>query len=218
MHYSIQDTPGYGDSFDVSARLRMMLKFIERGKLDYMRREKSLTTDMAYGADPRVDVCLYFIPPHRLKEIDVEFMSRLAKEVPLIPIIAKADSMTDGELHQFKQLVQKQCNDSKITYVKFKSFDPPFAVVASDRGDPLWPTREYSWGTCEALNRSHSDSALLKRLLLEDEYHDVKGASYKFYARFKALHMQKDTGGTIWFNWVWVVVIILIGMWCRNAI
>lgn len=28
--------------------------------------------------DPRVDVCVYFIAPHRLKQMDVEFMKRLS--------------------------------------------------------------------------------------------------------------------------------------------
>ena len=28
--------------------------------------------------DPRVDVCVYFIAPHRLKQIDVEFMKELS--------------------------------------------------------------------------------------------------------------------------------------------
>ena len=28
--------------------------------------------------DPRVDVCVYFIAPHRLKQIDIEFMKRLS--------------------------------------------------------------------------------------------------------------------------------------------
>ena len=28
--------------------------------------------------DPRVDVCVYFIAPHRLKQIDIEFMKQLS--------------------------------------------------------------------------------------------------------------------------------------------
>lgn len=86
--------------------------------------------------DTRVDVCLYFIPPHRLRQarpwasspaclardaavttlhissqheaalplppilpqIDLRFMSELAAEVPVVPVLAKADTMTAEEL------------------------------------------------------------------------------------------------------------------------
>ena len=39
--------------------------------------------------DPRVDAALFFLSPHYLKPQDVELMSKLAKHVPVIPIIAK---------------------------------------------------------------------------------------------------------------------------------
>jgi hypothetical protein len=40
-----------------------------------------------------------------LKQIDIEFMRQLHDKVNLIPIIAKADTMTDDELHEFKARV-----------------------------------------------------------------------------------------------------------------
>lgn len=42
----------------------------------------------------------------RLKPIDIEFMRRLHTKVNLIPIIAKADTMTDEEIAAFKQRVR----------------------------------------------------------------------------------------------------------------
>ncbi|CEQ39177.1 SPOSA6832_00698, partial [Sporobolomyces salmonicolor] len=75
--------------------------------------------------DNRIHACLYFIEPtghscafspcsrvhpidpplsplRRLKPVDIEFMRRLHTKVNLIPIIAKADTMTDDEVLQFK--------------------------------------------------------------------------------------------------------------------
>ena len=40
--------------------------------------------------DPRVDVAVYFIAPHRLKQMDCQFMTELAKAVPVLPVLAKA--------------------------------------------------------------------------------------------------------------------------------
>lgn len=39
--------------------------------------------------DPRVDVCIYFIAPHRIKKVDIKFMTELAKHVPVVPVLAK---------------------------------------------------------------------------------------------------------------------------------
>jgi septin 7 len=41
----------------------------------------------------------------RLKQIDIEFMRRLHTKVNLIPVIAKADTMTDEEITDFKARV-----------------------------------------------------------------------------------------------------------------
>ena len=39
--------------------------------------------------DPRADVCLYFISPHRCKSIDVEFIAKLSGVVPVVPVLSK---------------------------------------------------------------------------------------------------------------------------------
>jgi septin 7 len=41
----------------------------------------------------------------RLKPIDIEFMRRLHQKVNLIPVIAKADTLTEEEVGLFKQRV-----------------------------------------------------------------------------------------------------------------
>jgi len=40
-----------------------------------------------------------------LKQLDIEFMRRLHTKVNLIPVIAKADTMTDEEVAEFKERV-----------------------------------------------------------------------------------------------------------------
>lgn len=62
--------------------------------------------------DNRVHTCLYFIAPsgHGLKTLDVEFMQRLCDKVNIIPVIAKADTMTPEEVQLFKKQVKKKQN------------------------------------------------------------------------------------------------------------
>jgi septin 7 len=70
--------------------------------------------------DNRIHACIYFIQPtgHSLKPLDIEFMRRLHSkvlpfllviliQVNLIPVIAKADTLTDDEVIAFKKRV---CN------------------------------------------------------------------------------------------------------------
>ncbi len=48
---------------------------------------------------------LALIIGNSLKQLDIEFMRRLHTKVNLIPIIAKADTMTDEEILEFKHRV-----------------------------------------------------------------------------------------------------------------
>lgn len=43
----------------------------------------------------------------RLKPLDIEFMKRLHEKVNIIPLIAKADTLTPEECQQFKKQVSK---------------------------------------------------------------------------------------------------------------
>ena len=49
------------------------------------------------------DACIYFISPHQLKPRDLKFMASISKVVALIPVIAKADCMTEEERHSFRK-------------------------------------------------------------------------------------------------------------------
>lgn len=62
--------------------------------------------------DLRVHACLYFIRPtgHGLKPLDIEVMKRLGTRVNLIPVIAKADTLSPADLVKLKHRVSiNQC-------------------------------------------------------------------------------------------------------------
>ena len=60
-----------------------------------------------YIQDTRIHCCLYFINPtgHSLRPIDVIVMKKLSEVVNVVPVIAKADSLTLEERESFKQKV-----------------------------------------------------------------------------------------------------------------
>lgn len=65
--------------------------------------------------DLRVHACLYFIRPtgHTLKPLDIEVMKRLCSRVNLIPVIAKADTLSPADLAKFKQRVSNYASSSQ---------------------------------------------------------------------------------------------------------
>ena len=116
-HYIVQDTPGLGDtlsssssnissstSYDIRQEQDRVLDMINQCHRAYYNAERDPDRRQPLSdlADTRIDVCLYLLPPHTLHEVDLEFMGRLCRVVPVIPVLAKADAMTSEELAEFR--------------------------------------------------------------------------------------------------------------------
>lgn len=91
-----------------------MLDYVEARYEEYLNQEsrvsRQLPTTPAGHTPPvdgRIHCCLYFIAPsgHGLKPLDVEFMQRLHDRVNIVPVLAKADTMTPEECQSFKKQV-----------------------------------------------------------------------------------------------------------------
>ena len=144
--------------------------------------------------DNRVHCCLYFLTPtgHRsvcllmlftpcfsfdlnsLQALDIEFMKRLHDRVNIIPVIAKADTLTSDELRLFKKAIMQDVANEKIKLYEFPDCDDddenkltkiykdkvPFAVVGSnfilEKGSKRTRVRQYQWGTVDGQIRSKS--------------------------------------------------------------
>jgi septin family protein len=208
-HYLIQDTPGYGDfdgPHDAETQRNAIVDYVNSslqkhldGELDPKRRLALHTIP-----DVRVDVCLYFLPPHRMRQTDARFVKELRSigGLPVLPIIAKADTMTAEELAVFRESVCHSMLQKASTGWKFskealegagagkESYDiPPFAVVSAATVDRsvgrFWPVRKYPWGTCEPLLSAHSDLPVLRRLLFETGFWELKAQTERRYLAFR---------------------------------
>lgn len=56
--------------------------------------------------DRLIDMCLYFIPPHHFSSVDLHIIKALARHLVVIPVCAKADSMTSEEKTAFQAHVR----------------------------------------------------------------------------------------------------------------
>lgn len=119
--------------------------------------------------------------------MDVEFMRRLHTRVNLIPIIAKADTMTEEEVVAFKERILADINYHQIQIYQAPVYEYddmetiaenseimskiPFAVVGSDKefdteGGRRIRGRMYPWGLIEVDNEEHCDFVKLRQMLI----------------------------------------------------
>lgn len=105
VRLTVIDTPGFGDYVNNRDSWMPIIEFLDDQHESYMLQEQQ--PRRVDKIDLRVHVCLYFIRPtgHTLKPLDIEVMKRLSSRVNLIPVIAKADTLSPADLARFKHRV-----------------------------------------------------------------------------------------------------------------
>lgn len=183
------DTPGFGDLLDIHRSFRSITSYLDNTYEKAFKREAATDRSADYhklDSDLGVDAVLYFISPHRLKGLDLELLTRLRGRAAIIPIIAKADTMTVDELRLFRSQVAEQLADANIPV-----FHAALAIIAS----PSASGRTYPWGVAESENEAHSDLPTLRRLLLIDGLEDLHDARRNAYERYRTDLMRRLRGG-----------------------
>ncbi|XP_007257181.1 septin 9b isoform X5 [Astyanax mexicanus] len=194
MKLTVIDTPGFGDQINNENCWQPIMKFINEQYEQYLQEEINISRKKRIP-DSRVHCCIYFIPPtgHCLRPIDIEFMRHLSKVVNIVPVIAKADTLTLEERDFFKQKIREDLRVNEIEVYPQKEFDEdsedrmindkiremiPFAVVGSDQeyqvnGKRLLG-RKTRWGTVEVENTAHCEFAYLRDLLIRTHMQNLK--------------------------------------------
>src|ERR1700761_7267274 len=105
VRLTVIDTPGFGDYVNNRDSWQPIIEFLDDQHESYMLQEQQ--PRRTEKIDLRVHTCLYFIRAtgHTLKPLDIEVMKRLCTRVNLIPVIAKADTLSPADLAKFKQRV-----------------------------------------------------------------------------------------------------------------
>lgn len=105
VRLTVIDTPGFGDYVNNRDSWQPIIEFLDDQHESYMLQEQQ--PKRSDKIDLRVHACLFFIRPtgHTLKPLDIEVMKRLATRVNLIPVIAKADTLSPADLARFKHRV-----------------------------------------------------------------------------------------------------------------
>ncbi|KAF8777037.1 septin-9-like isoform X3 [Argiope bruennichi] len=193
LRLTVTDTPGFGDHINNENCWLPILDYINQQYEKYLSEEQSVARKK-YIPDTRVHCCLYFIPPtgHSLTPLDVEFMKKLDKIVNIVPVIAKADTLTVEERISFKQRIKQDLEKNGINIYPINDLEEepedvvannkiremiPFAVVGSNvqhqiNGRTIYG-RKTQWGTVEVENRAHCEFPDLRDMLIRTHMQDL---------------------------------------------
>uniref|UniRef100_A0A3B3UMD5 Septin n=1 Tax=Poecilia latipinna TaxID=48699 RepID=A0A3B3UMD5_9TELE len=215
LRLSIIDTPGFGDAVNNTASWKHVEDYIDQQFEQYFRDESGLNRKNIQ--DNRVHCLLYFISPfgHGLRPIDVECMKALHEKVNIIPLLAKADSLTQAEVYSKKLKMRDEIKQFGINIYQFPECDSdededfkrqeqilkdsiPFAVIGSniqvDSKGRKFRGRSYPWGVVEVENPIHSDFLMLRNMLVRTHMQDLKDVTREIhYENYRAQCIQNMT-------------------------
>ncbi|XP_074697080.1 septin-12 isoform X1 [Strix aluco] len=215
MKLTVTDTPGFGDQINNENCWDPIIKYINEQYERYLR-EEILITRKRKIPDTRVHGCVYFVPPtgHWLRPLDLEFMRRLSKIVNVVPVIAKADTLTLEERAEFKQRIQEDLKTHAISVYPQEDFDQdpddrvlndrirekiPFAVVGADQEHQVNGKRvlgrKTKWGIIEVENPAHCEFPLLRDLLIRSHLQDLKDITHNVhYESYRVRRLNESNG------------------------
>uniref|UniRef100_A0A0L8GKA9 Septin-type G domain-containing protein n=1 Tax=Octopus bimaculoides TaxID=37653 RepID=A0A0L8GKA9_OCTBM len=153
LRLTVVDTPGFGDSLNSEDCFTPIIEYIDEQFERYLHDESGL--NRRHIIDNRVHCCFYFINPssHGLKPLDISFMKAVHHKVNIVPVLAKADTLTKKEVLNLKR---KEA--------------VPFAVVGSSESFEVNGKkvrgRRYPWGVVEVENPDHCDFIKLRTMLM----------------------------------------------------
>ncbi|MBN3303897.1 SEPT9 protein, partial [Amia calva] len=201
MKLTVIDTPGFGDQINNENCWEPIVKYINEQYEKYLKEELNINRKRRIP-DTRIHCCVYFVPPtgHWLRPIDLEFMQRLGKIVSIVPVIAKADTLTMEERLDFKQRIRQDLQANGIRVYPQREYDEdaedrilndkirekiPFAVVGTDKEHQVNGNkvlgRKTKWGIIEVENVAHCEFANLRDLLIRSHLQDLKDVTHNIH-------------------------------------
>uniref|UniRef100_A0A665W5G1 Septin n=1 Tax=Echeneis naucrates TaxID=173247 RepID=A0A665W5G1_ECHNA len=213
LKLTIVHTVGFGDQINKEERYDYIDEQFEK----YLEEELKIKRSLFNYHDTRIHICLYFIAPtgHSLKSLDLVTMKKLDSKVNIIPVIAKADTVSKAELDKLKIKIMSELVSNGVQIYQFPTEDEavaeinssmnthlPFAVVGSVEevkvGNKMVKARLYPWGSVQVENENHCDFVKLREMLLRVNMEDLREQTharhYELYRRCKLEEMGfKDT-------------------------
>ncbi|CAG5133475.1 unnamed protein product [Candidula unifasciata] len=200
LKLTLVDSVGFGDQINKDDSWKPIVDYIDAQFDAYLHEELKIKRMLHTYHDTRVHACLYFIAPtgHSLKALDLMTMKQMDTKVNIIPVIAKADTITKTELTKFKAKLMSELLSNGVHIYQFPTDDEtisetnasmnqhlPFAVVGSNDevkvGNKMIKARQYPWGTVQVENENHCDFVKLREMLIRTNMEDLREVTHSVH-------------------------------------
>lgn len=217
LNINVIDTPGFGDQVNNDRCWEPIIKYIKEQHSQYLRKELTAQRER-YIKDSRVHAVLYFIQPngHGLRSLDVAVLKRLCENANVIPIIAKADSLTAEEKVRFKKILQDEFKYHKFNIYPYDAEDLldeekslnseirgliPFAVVGSEKeitvDGQVVRGRRTRWGAINVEDVAQCEFVYLRDFLTRTHLQDlIETTAVVHYESFRSKQLIALKEGT----------------------
>ncbi|KND04831.1 uncharacterized protein SPPG_00534 [Spizellomyces punctatus DAOM BR117] len=200
LKLTITDTPGYGDQVNNDNCWDPIIKYIKEQYSAYLRKELTPAREKRIP-DTRIHAVLFFIAPtgHALTPLDITVMKKISEVANVIPVIAKADSLTMEERTAFKRRIKEEIEFHGIRCYPYIDIEEdvilsdtdrverqtvqmirdmiPFAIVGSERNVVIDGKavrgRRTRWGIIDVENESHCEFVHLRNFLTRSHLQDM---------------------------------------------
>lgn len=174
----------YGDNVDNSGAVSALHDLLLAEHQNYLELDlHDLTAEEAVILDTRIHCVLYLLAPHSFSVLDAKFIEQISPLAPVVPVVSKADAMSDQERDAFLLKVRAKIDaiSEDLGQPVIYNFHPPaeatqdalkadpgsiFATICEDSSDE----RVYLWGKPGEAWRP-SDLGSLQECLLESDAH-----------------------------------------------
>ncbi|XP_055098856.1 septin-12 isoform X2 [Symphalangus syndactylus] len=193
--------PGLGVPTPQTLQLHSVTHVIEEKGV---KLKLTVTDTPGFGDQINNDNCL--------RPLDIEFLQRLCRSVNVVPVIARADSLTMEEREAFRRRIQQNLRTHCIDIYPQMCFDEdindkilnsklrdriPFAVVGADQEHLVNGRcvlgRKTKWGIIEVENMAHCEFPLLRDLLIRSHLQDLKDITHNVhYENYRVVRLNES--------------------------
>jgi septin family protein len=209
LRVRIIDTPGFGNRINYWNSVKPLTSYIAKCRQlkfvhemspkvsvkDYVEQHNRNNYCYSGSDDTLVHVCLYLISPGRFLEIDKHFLWHVKREVTVVPIIAKADTLTDEEIAGYRAELVKIFRRERLEVYNFDKLPTRFGYYRGRRPGELLAIISrngiYPWGNSSALNPNHSDLQLIRDLLLSEHTERFFELALLQYANYRLRRISR---------------------------
>lgn len=211
LKLTVVGSKSYGEALSWKNTHAPLVEYIEAQFADYHKRESGF--DRKNVKDKMVHCLFFFISAigPGLSKLDIDFLKAVDGRVNIVPIIAKAEALTEPEKASLKRRVKDDLDRNQIKVYLMPDAEAddsddikrgikeiqdamPFAISSISRKslDNSITERILDWCTIDLYDRDHSDFLLLKTMLhmqmpdLCDVTHEM------FYEQYRLRRMQES--------------------------